>query len=99
MENAKEGASGIGGLAGESVADWVGREVAVAYLSNGERKRFACTLLGADALGLGAAYEQDGCHLKRFIPLGAVEYVHLLDDEALRWRRKKDGRGPVGFSS
>ena len=81
------------------MADWVGREVSVAYLKGGEHKSFACTLAGADSLGIVALYEQDGCRMRRFLPWRSVEHVHLLDEEALKFRRKRSGKGPVGFSA
>ena len=86
-------------LAGETVQDWVGREVSVAYVRGGEYKKFTCVLAGADSFGIVALYEQDGCHLRRFLPWGAVEYVHLLDDQAMKFRRKRSGRSSVGFSA
>lgn len=84
---------------GESVSDWVGREVSVAYVRSGEHKSFTCTLAGASSVGIVTLYEQDGCRMRRFLLWQAVELVHLLDEQAMKFRRKRSGREPVGFSA
>ncbi len=37
--------------------------------------------------------------MRRFLPSRAVEYFHLLDEQAMKFRRKRSGWGPVGFSA
>jgi hypothetical protein len=73
--------------------------VAVAYIRGGDSKRFACTLLGADSLGIIVSYEQDGRMLKRFLPWSIVEYIHLVDEETRQWREQRRSQRPLGFSS
>ena len=73
--------------------------MSVACLKGGEHKSFSCSLAGADALAIVVRYEQEGCRMRRFLPWRAVEHVHLLDQEAHRFRRKRASKGPVGFSA
>ena len=100
MENEKVSEEVGASNSGETVTDWVGREVSVACLHKGETKSFSCTLAGADPLGIVALYEQEGCRMRRFLPWGSVVHVHLVDQETLRHRRKRGAnKGPVGFSA